>query len=299
MKKRMIIYFTSLFALIFAFVGVVTFALSLTKTPISQEEFKNKMNDIGYKVINMNHLIDDGSKDMIKNNNIVLRDNIFIQFAECKDDAAAENVFTYKYNEAMATAKKIITDKKGNELASSRTTMLQQGKNFYIEKVDSNDASYNLVRVANTVLYIVTTVNNKEDAIKVLNALNYDFKCKNLILYSYITIAILFILLFCVVIAFLYKKSNKNPVAAFIPFYNDWVLCELATGDGINMIFLLIPVVCFFYRIYISVKLAQAFGKKVSFGAGLFLLPVIFYPILAFDNSKPIIKEKKSSIYDA
>ena len=46
------------------------------------------------------------------------------------------------------------------------------------------------------------------------------------------------------------------------------------------------PIALFIVSIVMNIKLAKAFGKEEVFAIGLILLPVIFIPILAFDQSK-------------
>jgi hypothetical protein len=45
-----------------------------------------------------------------------------------------------------------------------------------------------------------------------------------------------------------------------------------------NVVFLL-------FVTYLSVELAKAFGKNISFGLGLILAPMIYYPILSLSKA--------------
>ncbi len=47
---------------------------------------------------------------------------------------------------------------------------------------------------------------------------------------------------------------------------------------------MLIPFVNFIILIILIIDLAKSFGKGVGFGIGLFLLGVIFFPILGFGS---------------
>jgi hypothetical protein len=51
---------------------------------------------------------------------------------------------------------------------------------------------------------------------------------------------------------------------------------------------MLIPVVNVVIAILIMIELAKVFGKDGGFTVGLILLPIVFYPILAFGDAKYI-----------
>jgi hypothetical protein len=87
-----------------------------------------------------------------------------------------------------------------------------------------------------------------------------------------------------------YVKAGQPGWAAVVPFYNMWVLAEI--GDkpgwwGLAAAFAgAIPCVGFIIQvaltIMISIGVANAFDRGTLFGLGLFFMPFIFYPILAF-----------------
>jgi hypothetical protein len=106
---------------------------------------------------------------------------------------------------------------------------------------------------------------------------------------------------------FIFEKAEQPGWAAIVPYYNMWVLAEVGDKSGwmglgaclAGTITLVvsnaIPVVgCFTIPvgfiaqivlfIMISIGVANRFGRGVLFGIGLFLLPFIFYPILAFSR---------------
>jgi hypothetical protein len=83
----------------------------------------------------------------------------------------------------------------------------------------------------------------------------------------------------------IFEKAGEPGWAAIIPFYNLYVLFKITWGSGWKFLLLLIP----FANIVIAitmVKLAKAFGKSGGFAVGLIFLSVIFYCILAFDQSQ-------------
>lgn len=104
-----------------------------------------------------------------------------------------------------------------------------------------------------------------------------------------------------------YKKAGKGGWETLIPIYNNYVLVEIS---GLHWIWFLIPllsgfVLAFFsddslfssimylliylFAIFASFNiyynLSKKFGKNVGFAFGLFFLPLIFLPILAFSKN--------------
>lgn len=84
----------------------------------------------------------------------------------------------------------------------------------------------------------------------------------------------------------LFTKAGQPGWAAIIPIYNMIVILKIA-GRPVWWIFLLlIPLVDIFVLAVVSLDIARNFGKGVIFGIGLFLLPEIFYPILAWGSAR-------------
>ena len=83
----------------------------------------------------------------------------------------------------------------------------------------------------------------------------------------------------------IYKKAGKAGWASIVPFYNNYVLFEIAYGNGWKFLWLFVPFVNIYFAIAVYFKLAKAFGKGTGFGFGLLFLSFIFFPILAFDSS--------------
>ena len=94
----------------------------------------------------------------------------------------------------------------------------------------------------------------------------------------------------------IFEKAGEPGWAAIIPFYNLYVLFKITWGNGWKFLFLLIPIANIVFAIITMVKLAKAFGKNTcnqngiespsGFAVGLIFLSVIFYCILAFDQSQ-------------
>ena len=83
----------------------------------------------------------------------------------------------------------------------------------------------------------------------------------------------------------IYQKAGKDGWACLIPFYRDYVLYEIAFGNGLWFLIQFVPVARFVFNIMLNVRLAKVFGKGTGFGIGLWLLPLIFRAILALDDS--------------
>ncbi len=88
----------------------------------------------------------------------------------------------------------------------------------------------------------------------------------------------------------IFDKAGQPGWAAIVPFYNMWVLAEVGDKPGwLGLLTCFAGVVPFVGSIIqlvlwliISIGVAKAFGRGVAFGIGLFLVPFVFYPILAF-----------------
>ena len=84
----------------------------------------------------------------------------------------------------------------------------------------------------------------------------------------------------------IYTKAGKPGWAALIPIYNIIVLLEVTRQPLWMIILLFIPVANIVVYIIIAIELSKNFGKSGGFAAGLILLSIIFYPMLAFGSAK-------------
>lgn len=106
----------------------------------------------------------------------------------------------------------------------------------------------------------------------------------------------------------IFSKAGKPGWGALIPFYNMYVMSDIAFGNasyfiGVMVLWLLSVFGRIFeigflrgfsglgslvlYVIY-CIKISKAFGKSGGFTVGLVLLPLIFFPILAFGSAEYI-----------
>ena len=88
----------------------------------------------------------------------------------------------------------------------------------------------------------------------------------------------------------IYKKAGKPGWASIIPIYNAVVLYQIVGLSPWLLLLGLIPVVGWIalaiIQIVVAFRLAKSFGKDIGWGFGLWLLPQIFYLILAFGKSE-------------
>lgn len=83
----------------------------------------------------------------------------------------------------------------------------------------------------------------------------------------------------------IFDRAGKNGWAVIIPFYNSYVLFDIAFGKGIWFLLTLIPVLGTLASLVAYFMLGRAFNKSNLFCVGLAILPVIFLPILAFESN--------------
>ena len=84
----------------------------------------------------------------------------------------------------------------------------------------------------------------------------------------------------------IFTKAGQPGWASIIPIYNVIVLLQIAGKPVWWIILLLIPLVNLIVGIITIVALAGKFGKGVGYAIGMIILPVIFYPILAFGSAR-------------
>ena len=84
----------------------------------------------------------------------------------------------------------------------------------------------------------------------------------------------------------IYTKAGKPGWACLIPFYNIYVMLEIAGKPGWWLILFFIPIANIVVAIMMLVGLAANFGKGAGYVLGFIFLPIIFYPMLAFGSAQ-------------
>lgn len=82
-----------------------------------------------------------------------------------------------------------------------------------------------------------------------------------------------------------YAKAGQPGWACLIPIYGRYILLKIAGKPGWWLLLTFIPFVALFVRIDVVVDIADNFGRGWAFALGLFFLPFVFYPILAFGSA--------------
>jgi hypothetical protein len=83
-----------------------------------------------------------------------------------------------------------------------------------------------------------------------------------------------------------FVKAGQPGWASIIPFYNLYVLLQVAGKPGWWLLLMLIPIVNIVIFIIAYIGVANNFGKGTGFAIGLIFLPFIFFPILAFGDAQ-------------
>lgn len=96
----------------------------------------------------------------------------------------------------------------------------------------------------------------------------------------------------------IYSKAGKPGWACLVPIYNIVVLLEIVKKPIWWLILLMVPIVNIVIAIIVLVELAKAFGKDAGFAIGMLLLPIVFYPMLAFGSAQYVYGDKSQPTSD-
>ena len=95
------------------------------------------------------------------------------------------------------------------------------------------------------------------------------------------------VIIFMIVVQWkIYVKAGKPGWGCIVPIYDFILKLQIACRPIWWIFLMLIPVVNIVIAIIILFDIAKAFGKSGGFAIGMFFLPIIFFPILAFDSSE-------------
>jgi hypothetical protein len=83
-----------------------------------------------------------------------------------------------------------------------------------------------------------------------------------------------------------FTKAGQPGWAVIIPIYNIIVLLRVAGKPWWWLFLFMIPLVNIYAAFVTYTNIAKAFGKSTLFGLGLMFLSPIFFPILAFGDSR-------------
>ncbi len=83
-----------------------------------------------------------------------------------------------------------------------------------------------------------------------------------------------------------FEKAGQPGWAAIVPFYNVYVMLQIAGKPTWWLILFFIPIANLIVAILVNISIAEKFGKSSGFGIGLALLGFIFYPMLGFGDAQ-------------
>ena len=84
----------------------------------------------------------------------------------------------------------------------------------------------------------------------------------------------------------IFQRAGQAGWKCLIPFYNMYILMQISGKPGWWMFLLLVPLVGVVILLLAMLSLAKKFRRSELFGVGLFLLPMFFFPVLAFGGSE-------------
>ena len=99
-----------------------------------------------------------------------------------------------------------------------------------------------------------------------------------------------FVLLVIISMWRVYERAGEPGWAVLIPFYNMYVLTKVAGLSGWWAVAMFIPLINIIALFVVSIAVARRFDRGAGFGVGLALLPMIFYPILAWGEEGPVAR---------
>jgi len=99
-----------------------------------------------------------------------------------------------------------------------------------------------------------------------------------------VLIQVIILLLPSIGLAKLFEKAGVPGWKAYIPFYNTWIMLQLAERPKHWVYWQIIPVVGWFISLGIYVEFVKVFGKfQLWEHAMAALLPIIYFPMIGFD----------------
>lgn len=87
----------------------------------------------------------------------------------------------------------------------------------------------------------------------------------------------------------IFKKAGKPGWASIVPIYNVYIMCEIAEKQWWYILLLCIPFVNIYATVVLYNGIAKKFGKSGGFVVGMVLLPIVFFPMLAFGKNATIV----------
>ncbi len=83
----------------------------------------------------------------------------------------------------------------------------------------------------------------------------------------------------------IFTKAGKPGWGSIVPIYNLVLLLQIAGKPVWWILLFFIPIANLVAMILVYVGLAARFGKSGGYAVGLLLLPIVFFPMLAFGSA--------------
>ena len=93
----------------------------------------------------------------------------------------------------------------------------------------------------------------------------------------------------------IFKKAGKPGWASIVPIYNVYIMCEIAEKEWWYVLLSCVPFANIYAMIVLYNGMAKRFGKSGGFVAGMLLLPVVFFPMLAFGKDAAIVNNQPNT----
>lgn len=166
----------------------------------------------------------------------------------------------------------------------------------YYEYSTSGDY-YKIVTLnKNSILYASADIKYKNEVIDIFEDFNYINDIKNNEI-SYIFYAVFLVIIINIISLWKIEKKLRNKGwVVLIPIYNIICLSKDVLGSSLYALLLLVPIGNIIFIFVLYYKLGKLFNKSNLFSILLTLFPIIFLPILAFDNLVYINLKKEENI---
>lgn len=83
-----------------------------------------------------------------------------------------------------------------------------------------------------------------------------------------------------------FSKAGRPGWASIVPIYNSLVFIDIAGKPWWWLFLCMIPLANIYFVIVLCIEFAKNFGFGVGFAIGLFLVPFVFLPLLAFGDAE-------------
>lgn len=256
---------------------VVFFVLSIisgifikdNREGITAEEFKKYMKEKNYNVTDLTKYNYNYDYYYVAKNN-----NYSIIYMYSDDNEIINNSY-------ISVKDSII--KKESSIVKNRIDI--NFNKFSKYSINDNTEYKIVVKKDKTLIFTSANAIYKTNIDNIFKELGYDYKINIshiFLILGLLTICLLFIVSFWKI----FGKAGRKKIGSLIPIYNLYCLTDIAVGNGLLFLVMLIPIVNFVFLIYLYYKLAKMFGKSTSFAIGIIFLGIVFIPLLAFDDSE-------------